>query len=94
MQLDIFEHSRDTMLRNDALAALQRADLPAARAWALTERPALAQPSLQDAPERAMRLMLDLLNLEHQGRHDDLVSRRRQLRDLQPSIYQAYIKTR
>lgn len=32
MQLDIFEHSRDTMLRNDVIAALERHDAPAARA--------------------------------------------------------------
>ena len=32
MQLDIFEHSRDVMLRNDALQALQRRDPVAARA--------------------------------------------------------------
>jgi hypothetical protein len=33
-QLDLFEHSRDTMLRNDVLDALQRRDADAARlAW-------------------------------------------------------------
>ncbi len=34
MQLDIFEHSRDVMLRNDALQALQQRDAAAARAAA------------------------------------------------------------
>ena len=35
MQLDIFQHSRDVMLRNDVLDALQRRDAAAARsAWA------------------------------------------------------------
>lgn len=34
MQLDILAHSRDVMLRNDALQALERRDPPAARgAW-------------------------------------------------------------
>ena len=32
MQLDIFEHSRDVMLRNDVISALERHDAAAARA--------------------------------------------------------------
>jgi len=69
-------------------------------AWALTEEAGLARwlglarPSLQTGPERAMRLMLDLLSLERQGRHHDLVTRRKQLRDLNASIFSAYIRTR
>lgn len=69
-------------------------------AWVLTETPALArwlgaaQPSLHNAPERGMRLMLELLHLEKQGRHHDLVQRRRQLRDLQPALCAAYLRTR
>ena len=31
MQLDIFEHSRDVMLRNDVLQALERFDAPRSR---------------------------------------------------------------
>ena len=69
-------------------------------AWALTETPALApllgqaQPSQQAAPEQAMRLLLDLLALERQGRHRDLVERRKDLRGLNPALFAAYIRTR
>jgi hypothetical protein len=69
-------------------------------AWALTEEPSLAhwlgqaQPGLQTEPERAMRLMLDLLTLERQGRHRDMVAKRKLLRDAHPSLYAAYMKTR
>jgi hypothetical protein len=69
-------------------------------AWVLTERPALAPwlgqalPGLQTEPERAMRLLLDLLHLEKQGRQRDLVALRRQLRDLQPALFRAYMATR
>jgi len=69
-------------------------------AWVLTEKPALAhllaeaQPLRQTAPERALRLMLELLNLERQGRHREIVQRRRDLRDTQAALYAAYLKTR
>ena len=69
-------------------------------AWLLTHRPALApqlalaQPSPNEAPERALRLLLDLLALERQGRHHDLVQRRRTLRGLQRHLYDAYMATR
>lgn len=69
-------------------------------AWLLTEQPALApllgqaQPGLQTAPERGMRLLLDLLHLERQGRQRDLVEQRRRLRDLQPALFAAYMATR
>ncbi len=69
-------------------------------AWVLTEAPNLARwlgqahPSLHTEPERAMRLMLDLLSLERQGRHHDMVAKRKLLRDAHASLYAAYIKTR
>ncbi len=69
-------------------------------AWVLTEKPALApllgqaQPGLQTDAERAMRLLLDLLHLERQGRQRDLVEQRRHLRDLQPALFRAYMATR
>ena len=69
-------------------------------AWALTEEAGLArwlgqaQPGLHTEPERAMRLMLDLLSLERQGRHHDLVAKRKLLRDVHASIYAAYMRTR
>ncbi|MEJ8852506.1 hypothetical protein [Variovorax rhizosphaerae] len=76
------------------------ADLSWFAAWVLIDRPALrdqlalAQASQHSAPEQAMRLMVELLGLERQGRHADIVARRKVLRDLQPSLYAAYMKTR
>jgi hypothetical protein len=69
-------------------------------AWVLTERPEVAehlsaaQPSLHNAPERAFRILIELLGLERQGRQRDIAERRKTLRDLHPSLYAAYMKTR
>lgn len=69
-------------------------------AWVLTEKPGLsrqlgeAQRCLHTEPEQAMRLLLELLGLERQGRQHDLVARRKALRDTHPSLYAAYLKTR
>jgi hypothetical protein len=69
-------------------------------AWVLTERPdvarhmAAAQPAQHSAPERAFRVLIELLGLEHQGRQRDIVERRKMLRDLHPSLYAAYMKPR
>jgi len=69
-------------------------------AWVLTEKPGLsrllgeAQHSLHTAPEQAMRLLLELLGLERQGRHHEMVERRKALRDVHPSLYAAYMTTR
>ena len=76
------------------------ADLAWFPAWVLTEKAGLArwlgetQPSLDSAPERTMRLMLELLGLERQGRHHEVVERRKALRDMHPSVYAAYMRTR
>jgi hypothetical protein len=78
----------------------QISDLAWFPAWALTEKPGLApllreaQPSRQAAPERAVRLLLQILSLERQGRQYDLVERRKALRDLHGGLYSAYMKTR
>jgi len=37
---------------------------------------------------------LACLGLERQGRHHDIVERRKALRDLHPSLYAAYMRTR
>jgi hypothetical protein len=69
-------------------------------AWVLTEKPGLsrqlgeAQRCLHTEPEQAMRLLLELLGLERQGRHHDVVARRKALRDAHPSLYAAYLKAR
>ncbi|WP_321857929.1 hypothetical protein [Paraburkholderia tropica] len=53
-----------------------------------------AQPSRQLAPERAMRLVLNLLILESEGRQRELLARRRELQELSPAVYKAYMRTR
>jgi len=69
-------------------------------AWVLCVRPdwvshlALAQAGQHSAPEQAMRLMVELLGMERQGRHHDIVARRKSLRDLHAGLYAAYMKTR
>jgi hypothetical protein len=66
----------------------------------LTDRPALAdllgaaELSQHSAPEQAMRILIELLGLERQGRHHDIVARRKTLLDLNSSLYAAYLKTR
>jgi hypothetical protein len=69
-------------------------------AWVLTERPALA-PVLAQAlasqhtkPEQAMRAMVELLGLEHQGRQREVIAHRKTLRGLHASVYAAYMATR
>ena len=76
------------------------ADLVWFPAWVLTEKAGLArwlgeaQPSRDGAPERVMRLLIELIGLERQGRHHDVVERRKTLRDMHPILYGAYMKAR
>jgi hypothetical protein len=69
-------------------------------AWVLADTPALAprlalaEPGQDSAAERGLRLLVTLLGLEHEGRHPELVARRRVLRDLCPPLFAAYIATR
>lgn len=69
-------------------------------AWVLTAQPqhapdlAQAQPGQHTPPEQAMRLLINLLGLEHQGRHHDLVKQRKSLRDLHAGLYAAYMASR
>ncbi|MFC4518463.1 hypothetical protein [Cupriavidus pinatubonensis] len=75
-------------------------DLAFFPAWALTEKPGLAgllrasEPSTGTLPEKGMRVMLELLTLERQGRQHDLVERRKDLRGLHTGLFEAYIRTR
>jgi hypothetical protein len=69
-------------------------------AWLLIEKPCLA-PSLRTAqssrhasPERATRLLLQILDLERRGNQPELVKRRKALRGLHGGLYAAYMKTR
>ncbi|HET7864862.1 MAG TPA: hypothetical protein VFL86_10705 [Burkholderiaceae bacterium] len=67
-------------------------------AWVLTDTPALAarlgqaRPCGDRAPERALRLLLELLTLGRQGDLDAIVQRRKALRDTQAALYAAYLK--
>lgn len=69
-------------------------------AWVLTEKAGLAplfkqaEPSRRNPPERAATTMLELLSLERQGRHYELLETRRELQALNAALYAAYMKTR
>jgi hypothetical protein len=75
-------------------------DLAWFAAWVLTEQPALAsaltlaQASQHSEPEQAMRVLLELLGLERQGRQRDIVEARKSLRGLHGALYAAYLATR
>ncbi len=75
-------------------------DLAFFPAWAVAEKPGLAallrasEPSTGTLPEQGMRIMLELLTLERQGRQHDLVERRKDLRGLHAGLFEAYIRTR
>lgn len=76
------------------------ADLAWFPAWVLTERPNLASHLAQaqtgqcKAPEQALRVLVELLGLEHQGRHHDVIEQRKSLRALHGSLYTAYMAAR
>jgi hypothetical protein len=78
----------------------EQADLAWFPAWALIAEPALAivfretQVCSDSAPERAARLVMELLTLERQGRHADLIIQRKRLRDLHVGLFNRYMATR
>lgn len=69
-------------------------------AWLLVEQPllleplSLAQPVGDSECERGLRLMATLLRLERAGRHAERMQCRRELQQLQPQLFAAYMKTR
>lgn len=69
-------------------------------AWVLTQTPALAtqlgaaEPGLHSRPERGLRAVLALLLLERQGAQAEQAMRRRNLRDLHPGLYAAFMASR
>ncbi|CAD6560593.1 hypothetical protein LMG28727_07194 [Paraburkholderia kirstenboschensis] len=69
-------------------------------AWVLTDKACLAplfrlaEPSRQNGPERAAKVMLGLPSLERQGRHHDPLETRRELEALNAALYAACMKTR
>jgi hypothetical protein len=69
-------------------------------AWLLTANSGLArvlaaaEPSGHREPEQAMRLLVECIGLERQGRQHDLVASRRRLRALHTGLYDAYMRVR
>jgi hypothetical protein len=69
-------------------------------AWLLIDVPAMASVIRQTRSgsgkpaERVARSILDLLALEKQGRHAELVAQRRQFRDQHEVLYRYYMSTR
>jgi hypothetical protein len=107
MQLDIFKDSRDVpKAQADASFEPSVDQVEAAQdtawfpAWVLTLQPqnvahlSLAQPGQHGAPEQAMRLLVNLLGLERQSRHHDIVNCRKNLRDLNGWLYGVYMQAR
>lgn len=90
----------DARFEPDGEGADAALDLVWFPAWVLVEQPrhladlARAQPALHSAPEQAMRLLVNLLGLERQGRHHEIVRLRKSLRDLHRGLYAAYMTTR
>ena len=82
----------------DSADAMQ--DLAWFPAWVLTRQAQFvgelvpAQPGQHSAPEQATRLLVNLLSLERQGRHHDIVAQRKHLRELNGWLYACYMQTR
>lgn len=69
-------------------------------AWAAVEQPRLAGALAgAEAPAQlnaatGLKLVLALLRLERQGRHDEIIEQRKKLRALSQPLFTAYMKTR
>jgi hypothetical protein len=69
-------------------------------AWLLITAPALSSvmrdtlPGNNHAPERFARLIVDLLALEKQGRHAEIVTLRKKLRDGHAGLFAFYMQSR
>lgn len=69
-------------------------------AWALVAEPGwasamrLAQPGADTPAERCARQVLNLLLLERQGRHAEIIDGRRSLRVLHPRLFDLYMRSR
>ncbi len=87
-----FDHGLDSSERGAELAWFP--------AWVLSSKPALArplsmaEPGQQSEPEQGFRLLLALLELERQGRHAELIERRKRLMSLHAGLYRAYMRSR
>lgn len=69
-------------------------------AWALVAAGGLAEPLRQaeagadSPPERCTRIVLNLLTLERQGRHAELIEGRKKLRAAHPGLFARYMQIR
>ena len=69
-------------------------------AWALVAGGGLAETlrhaeaGADSRPERCMRIVLEVLALERQGRHAELVEGRRKLREAHPALFARYMQSR
>lgn len=84
----------------DAFCEADEPDYAWFPAWMLTTMPGMAdvlrrtQVCIGHVQERVARLIVELLSLERQGRHHDIVTRRKTLRDQNPALYALYMSTR
>jgi hypothetical protein len=60
----------------------------------LVDKLKLAEQGSVTLPERCARLVMTLLSLERQGRHDEIVDNRRQLRALSGALFAMYMQSR
>ncbi len=87
----------DAEFENDADADPDLAWFPA---WCLLAKPGLApllrqtEPGQGRNPERAARLILDILALEQQGNHPAVLEHRKKLRRLHAGLFARYLRTR
>ena len=89
MQLDIFEHSRDVMLRNDVVQALEQHDAGAARA--ACER--LAQECPLDESLPALLILTGAIEVGHRKAFRDHDALRQARHALQENIRPAALRT-
>ena len=94
MQLDLFSHSRDVMLRNDLIDALKsrrtgtEAPLQGVRARARTQFRGFLLVSCLGG-DRLPRTVHC-----HSGRHKEIIEQRKRLRTLNPELFAFYMQTR
>lgn len=92
----------DGLLRNfqSAIAAEGDTELAWFAAWLSIAEPATVailrqtQQGQDSLPERTARLIADLLGLERQGRHAEVVELRKKLRDLHAELFALYMRSR
>ena len=88
----------DANFENDSDTDLD--DLAWFPAWCLIVDPGLApltrqaEPGLGRNPERAARLLLDILTLEKQGSHKQVLEQRKHLRQLHAGLFARYMQSR